>query len=406
MADPPVVTILTVLATQNPIEYEGTYPLPEAQLDRFMIKIVVDYPTLDAERAMVARMQRFGENVVHPERVIQPVVNPNQLLELRAASFRVDADESVVNYIVEIVRSSRSLASLSLGASPRSAVMLLRAAKAFAVLRGKTYVTPDDVTRHCSSGTAASHPAYTRSGDRRTHRRRLSGFADQTGFGASLMFPTLPARSIHRPGIAALAAWAARFLRAGWRGPVSGCARRHLRRRLPVCTGCAQFEVQRRLWTLFTGHGYASIRIVLTNHSRRILRIVMRDELPVALQQLTPVEAMEVPPKFECDWTYEVRPVQRGRYQLTGLVLAGRAARRPDGKAIQTTRPGRDPLIYPRFATSDEYRLLARINQQDEVVRRPRRTHGRGTDFESLSNYNPGDDLRTVDWKISAKRGS
>ncbi len=65
-----------------------------------------------------------------------------------------------------------------------------------------------------------------------------------------------------------------------------------------------------------------------------------------------------------------------------------------------------DIKIYPRFATSDEYRLLARINQQDESVRRPRRTHGRGTDFESLSNYNPGDDLRTVDWKISAKRGS
>src|SRR4030095_3831417 len=65
-----------------------------------------------------------------------------------------------------------------------------------------------------------------------------------------------------------------------------------------------------------------------------------------------------------------------------------------------------DIKIYPRFATSDEYRLLARVNQQDESVRRPRRTHGRGTDFESLSNYNPGDDLRTVDWKVSAKRGS
>jgi MoxR-like ATPase len=141
----PLSRILTVIATQNPVEYEGTYPLPEAQLDRFMLKIVVEYPTEQAERSMVARMLSLGENVVHPERVILPVVNPEQLLALREESFRVQADQSVVNYIVEIVRGSRSLASLSLGASPRSGVMLLRAARALAVLRAKAYVTPDDV---------------------------------------------------------------------------------------------------------------------------------------------------------------------------------------------------------------------------------------------------------------------
>ena len=141
----PLSNILTVIATQNPVEYEGTYPLPEAQLDRFMLKILVEYPTEDVERSMVARMQRLGENIIHPEKVIQPVVTPEGLLEIRAASFRVEADQSVVNYIVEIVRGSRSLASLNLGASPRSGVMLLRAARALAVLRGKAYVTPDDV---------------------------------------------------------------------------------------------------------------------------------------------------------------------------------------------------------------------------------------------------------------------
>ena len=141
----PLSRILTVIATQNPVEYEGTYPLPEAQLDRFMLKIVVDYPTEVAERAMVGRMSRLGENVSHPEKIVLPVVNPEQLLSLREESFRVDADQSVVHYIVEIVRGSRSIASLSLGASPRSGVMLLRAARALAVLRGKAYVTPDDV---------------------------------------------------------------------------------------------------------------------------------------------------------------------------------------------------------------------------------------------------------------------
>ena len=141
----PLSGILTVLATQNPIEYEGTYPLPEAQLDRFMMKIVVDYPALEAERLMIGRMHRLGENALHPERVVAPVLSPERLLRIRTACHQIDVDESIINYIVEIVRTSRSLSSLSLGASPRAGVMLLRAAKASALLRGKAYVTPDDV---------------------------------------------------------------------------------------------------------------------------------------------------------------------------------------------------------------------------------------------------------------------
>ncbi|PYO57639.1 MAG: magnesium chelatase [Candidatus Rokuibacteriota bacterium] len=141
----PLSGILTVLATQNPIEYEGTYPLPEAQLDRFMMKIVVDYPALEAERLMIGRMHRLGENALHPEKVVDPVLNPDRLLRIRTACHQIDVDESIINYIVEIVRTSRSLSSLSLGASPRAGVMLLRAAKASALLRGKAYVTPDDV---------------------------------------------------------------------------------------------------------------------------------------------------------------------------------------------------------------------------------------------------------------------
>ena len=137
--------ILTVLATQNPIEYEGTYPLPEAQLDRFMIKIIVDYPELQAERQMIGRMNELGANIAHPESIIRPVITPEELIQIRTASHVVGVDESIVNYIVEITRNSRALASLSLGASPRAGVMLLRAAKALAVLHGKTYVTPDEV---------------------------------------------------------------------------------------------------------------------------------------------------------------------------------------------------------------------------------------------------------------------
>jgi MoxR-like ATPase len=137
--------ILTILATQNPIEYEGTYPLPEAQLDRFMMKIVVNYPALEAERLMIARMHRLGERVQRPESAVPPVLNPEKLLQIRSAANRVEVDDSIVNYIVELVRSSRSVPSLSLGASPRAGVMLLRAGKAKALVRGRSYVTPDEV---------------------------------------------------------------------------------------------------------------------------------------------------------------------------------------------------------------------------------------------------------------------
>src|SRR5215467_1141940 len=90
--------ILTVLATQNPIEYEGTYPLPEAQLDRFMMKIIVNYPALEAERLMIARMHRLGERVQRPESAVQPVLNPEKLLQIRSAANRVEVDDSIVNY--------------------------------------------------------------------------------------------------------------------------------------------------------------------------------------------------------------------------------------------------------------------------------------------------------------------
>jgi MoxR-like ATPase len=141
----PLPSILTVLATQNPIEYEGTYPLPEAQLDRFMMKIVIDYPTLEAERLVIAHMHRLGERIQHPESAVEPVLDPEILLQIRSAANRVEVDESVVNYIVDIVRNTRNTSNLGLGASPRAGVMLLRAAKARALVHGKSYVTPDEV---------------------------------------------------------------------------------------------------------------------------------------------------------------------------------------------------------------------------------------------------------------------
>jgi MoxR-like ATPase len=135
----------TVVATENPIEYEGTYPLPEAQLDRFLMKVVVDYPAEEEERAMLKSAQALGEKSAQPHSVIQPVIGPQEIARLRAAAHAVRVDETVLEYALKLIRQSRSFPSLTLGASPRAAIMLLQAAKALAVLRGHDYVTPDEI---------------------------------------------------------------------------------------------------------------------------------------------------------------------------------------------------------------------------------------------------------------------
>ena len=135
----------TVVATQNPIEFEGTYPLPEAQLDRFLLKIVIEYPGEDDERAMLKTMQSLGERSAKPHNVIQPVAGLEQLCRMRKEMHAVRVDDAVLEYALRIIRQSRSLPSLTLGGSPRATLMLLQAAKALALLRGRDYVTPDEI---------------------------------------------------------------------------------------------------------------------------------------------------------------------------------------------------------------------------------------------------------------------
>jgi len=138
-----------VLATQNPIEQEGTYPLPEAQVDRFMLKIGVDYPTRDEELEIMRRMARTGE-----QPSIQPVATPAQILRAREVLDDLYVDERVEQYVVDLVLASRDPAGRGLealtalveyGASPRGSINLNLAARAHAFLRHRAYVTPEDV---------------------------------------------------------------------------------------------------------------------------------------------------------------------------------------------------------------------------------------------------------------------
>jgi MoxR-like ATPase len=140
----PLDAPFTVFATQNPVEHEGTYPLPEAQLDRFLLKAVMGYPSHEAELAMLAS----HESGFDPEQVnaiVAPVVDAAEVRAMRGLVDRVRVAPEIQDYIARITRGTRGDPSIALGASPRATVALMRAARGGAVLEGRDYVVPDDV---------------------------------------------------------------------------------------------------------------------------------------------------------------------------------------------------------------------------------------------------------------------
>ena len=141
----PLPPTFTVFATQNPIEFEGTYPLPEAELDRFMARVQVGYPTAEVEQSILTKYVDGFEADRTETYGVQPVTNADGLEALRQAVDRVRVEPRITGYITSIVRGTREAASLTLGASPRAGVALFKAARAAALLDGREYVIPDDV---------------------------------------------------------------------------------------------------------------------------------------------------------------------------------------------------------------------------------------------------------------------
>ncbi|MFC4269293.1 AAA family ATPase [Polaribacter marinivivus] len=134
-----------VLATQNPIEQEGTYRLPEAQLDRFLFKIVVDYPTAEDELEIVIREQAL-KNTTKDEK-IETIIKGEEIINFRKLIHEVNIEENLLKYITNVVVNTRSNAQLYLGASPRATIAILNASKTFAAIEGRDFVTPEDIKK-------------------------------------------------------------------------------------------------------------------------------------------------------------------------------------------------------------------------------------------------------------------
>jgi MoxR-like ATPase len=138
----PLPAPFIVLATENPVEYAGTYPLPEAQLDRFLLRVSLGYPDRDSEREMIQ-----SQKLIHPLESLGPVICAEDVLRLQAQVRSVTVEESLINYLLEVAQKTRRAKGLMLGVSPRGCLMLYRAAQAAALIEGRGFVLPDDLKR-------------------------------------------------------------------------------------------------------------------------------------------------------------------------------------------------------------------------------------------------------------------
>jgi MoxR-like ATPase len=169
-----------VLATQNPVEYEGTYPLPEAQLDRFLFKVLVEYAPQEVEMEVLRRYDRGFDARQLDRAGLEPVITPQTLAACRAEIQAVKVEEGVIKYITDIAQESRRSLDLVLGGSPRASIALLLSSKTFAAMQGRSYVVPDDVK-------ALARPVYR-------HRIILRPEAEIEGLNADTAMGRILAR--------------------------------------------------------------------------------------------------------------------------------------------------------------------------------------------------------------------
>ena len=169
-----------VLATQNPYEHEGTYPLPDAQKDRFLMKIIADYPSIEEEKSMVAQVLSRGGGAELSVAGVSPALDTQGFLAIRDLTSRLRVEPAVIDYAVRLVSATRKLPSLETGAGPRGSLALIRSARARALLESRDFVIPDDIK-------ALAAPVFA-------HRLTLSAESELEGIHENRIIETLTAQ--------------------------------------------------------------------------------------------------------------------------------------------------------------------------------------------------------------------
>ena len=392
----------TVFATQNPVEQEGTYPLPEAELDRFLFKIEVGYPSEEEEQALLTR----HHGVDPAQAVVETVIAGEELAQLRSLTRQVIVREEIIAYVAALVRATRADVQFALGASPRAGLMLVWAAKAHAAVEGRDFVIPEDVQEIWSPALchrvvldpaveveggdpgpgAGAHPRE-RDGSALTvfpARRALVACAVWTGAAVvAALFPALLPLLLTAAGVMlAVMLWDALLL---GQKPAP--------------------ELQRRIPERATQDQDVDLCLAVTNRASETIVVDVIDELPTDLAPDDPSFAnVRVGSNRTFELSYTVRPAQRGDRPLGRAILLERS---PLGFWRRRIMGGEGaPLrVYP-----DARRFLGREALNPDRIRaelgiRPFRQRGEGMEFDSLREYVAGDDPRRIDWAATARRG-
>src|SRR6478672_7074630 len=360
-----------VLATQNPIEFEGTYPLPEAQLDRFLMRIGVGYPTNDDEWRIIERRLQRKTDVVQ----LTPVVGPSDLEEMKASVEDVFVSEAIGRYIVSIVDATRSAPRVQVGASPRGSLALVKLARAKAVLAGRDFVTPEDVK-------AVAARARGRAVTRRPSPK-LAGFAS-----VAAIF-LVGALATGRPELVVMAAPFAVILVAGL-----------LTAEPPVWTTLS-LDVERD--RLVEDEAITLDVCIATDTDVERVEVVLPLPGGVAVEDGDTALAFHLARDRSRDVTLRLRFPRWGVFELGDLYL--RAHDRFDlFRYDDRLDAGRPIRVFPRTET---LRALVRPAQtQLSIGNQVARRVGQGIEFAGLRPFVPGDVVRSIDPKTTARRGS
>ena len=403
-----------VIATQNPIESQGTYPLPEAQLDRFLFKLDVRHPTTANEKAILASHLAGFDASALDRMGLARVTTPEELVAMQTAIRGVRVDDSVLEYIADIVGRTRSHRSLYFGASPRASIALLAGAQARAVSRGPRLRHPRRRQGAGAGGDPPPRRLAARRRDRRRlgrrlrrrdpargprprHHRRLTSTMPLVPTLRLVLLALAPAGARHRDGDRCEPARARCWPRTA-RCCCSRCSTRCWRSgRLVVVTreAPAVLSVGRANPVRLQLRSQARRRLDVTRHRRSARPTSRVDDLPARATLAARGRATVV---------YHLQPVAPRRRRARRSHTCATRRRSGCGSGSSACPRATSLKVYPDVTAVRVYELLARQSRENLLVRAVR-LRGGENEFERLREYGRDDEYRNIDWKATARRG-